>query len=208
MRRGWRREGRPPEGPNGPRVAPRFDGNSAEAASNEPAPGTPPHIGLKGRQNKILSVAISDCGGSRGPRIALSEFGRACAGTRDAPWHIRVDVRRHDLAPQLRFKTQEGHIARKRDTWRLGTDLGPERARNLVVATLYNRKPPMADVAALSHYCGMAIHSRGDRNAKLLAGKRVLVVGCGNSAAEIALDLCVGEANSASMPIREPWHFI
>lgn len=114
----------------------------------------------------------------------------------------------HRLAPYLQFDTQVETIARERESWQIDTNRGPLRARILVIATSYNRKPMMPDIAGLNDYRGKALHSRDYKNAEPFVGKSVLVVGSGNSGAEIALDLYEGGAQSVSLLIRGPRHFI
>jgi len=59
----------------------------------------------------------------------------------------------------------------------------------VVVATGANRVANEAEVHGQALYPGSISHSRGYRDAAPYAGKRVLVVGLGNTGAEIALDL-------------------
>jgi indole-3-pyruvate monooxygenase len=52
------------------------------------------------------------------------------------------------------------------------------------------------------------LHSAEYRNAAPFAGRSVLVVGSGNSAAEIALDLVEGGARDVALWVRGPRHFL
>ena len=45
----------------------------------------------------------------------------------------------------------------------------------------------------LGEFSGSVVHTAGYRNPQPYAGKRTLVVGCGNSGAEIALDLAASD---------------
>lgn len=69
-------------------------------------------------------------------------------------------------------------------------------ARHVVVATGVNRVPfrPVFPGEELFH--GQIVHSRTYKNADPYRGKRVLVVGMGNTGAEIALDLAENGASS------------
>ena len=62
-------------------------------------------------------------------------------------------------------------------------------AKNLVVATGYNRVPQMPSWEGLDGFTGTVIHSHDYKNGQAFKGKKVLVVGFGNSGAEISLDL-------------------
>jgi hypothetical protein len=63
------------------------------------------------------------------------------------------------------------------------------RADRVVVCTGYNRIPNSPDLPGLGTFEGQVMHSRNYRNGATLRGQRVLVVGMGNTGAEIALDL-------------------
>ncbi len=114
----------------------------------------------------------------------------------------------HALAPHLRFGQRVRQIAKERESWRLETDEAVHEARSLVVATAYNRKPIVPELPGRSEFPGQVIHSGAYRNADPYRGARALVIGSGNSAAEIALDLCEGGAASAALLIRAPRHVL
>ncbi len=63
------------------------------------------------------------------------------------------------------------------------------RARALVVATGYSRLPNPERLPEQERFQGPVLHSSRYRNGDPFAGQRVLVVGAGNTGAEIALDL-------------------
>jgi indole-3-pyruvate monooxygenase len=92
--------------------------------------------------------------------------------------------------------------------WRIETTRGECRARPLAVATAINRAPHEAAIAGRENFAGRVLHSVAYRKPRPFAGQRVLVVGSGNSAAEIALDLVGGGAASVSMWVRGARHFI
>lgn len=62
-------------------------------------------------------------------------------------------------------------------------------AKNLVIATGYNRVPQMPSWEGLEGFTGTVMHSHDYKNGQAFKGKKVLVVGFGNSGAEISLDL-------------------
>ena len=68
------------------------------------------------------------------------------------------------------------------------------RARVLVSATGIFRNPLRPHLNDMSQFRGRVLHSADYRNAGPFAGQRVLVVGAGNSGAEIAVDLASGGA--------------
>jgi len=77
------------------------------------------------------------------------------------------------------------------------------RARAVVVATGFNRVPNPERLPGQERFRGTVVHSAGYRNAEPFVGQRVLVVGAGNSGAEIALDLAEGGARP-TLAVRAP----
>ncbi|CAN4093132.1 unnamed protein product [Withania somnifera] len=77
----------------------------------------------------------------------------------------------------------------------------------LVVATGEASYPFIPKVPGLDCFKGEAIHSTKYKNGDKFKGKNVLVVGCGNSGMEIALDLANHGANT-SIIVRSPMHLI
>ena len=56
-------------------------------------------------------------------------------------------------------------------------------------------------------FTGELLHSSAYRSAELFADKRVLVIGCGNSACDIAVD-AVHRARSVDLSVRRGYHFL
>ena len=77
------------------------------------------------------------------------------------------------------------------------------RARAVVVATGYNRVPNPERPPAAEQFRGQLLHAASYRNAESFVGKRVLVVGAGNTGAEIALDLAERGAKT-TLAVRTP----
>jgi indole-3-pyruvate monooxygenase len=77
------------------------------------------------------------------------------------------------------------------------------RARAVVMAAGLNRLPSAEGLPEQEHFRGTVIHSRDYRNADRFAGQRVLVVGGGNTGAEIALDLAEHGARP-TLALRSP----
>ncbi len=92
--------------------------------------------------------------------------------------------------------------------WRVETTAGGRKSRNLVVATGYNAVPHKPSFAGEDRFGGTLLHSAEYRNAEPFRGKRVLVVGAGNTGAEIALDLCENGAASVDLCVRGPIHVV
>lgn len=73
--------------------------------------------------------------------------------------------------------------------WLAKTKTHTFEANNLVVCTGYNRVPYQPDVPGLGSFRGLVLHSREYRTGATFNGQQVLVVGMGNTGAELALDL-------------------
>jgi cation diffusion facilitator CzcD-associated flavoprotein CzcO len=81
-------------------------------------------------------------------------------------------------------------VRREARSWRVEVEDGDAvHARALVVATGIMANPLVPDFAGYDAYEGRVLHSVAYRNAAPFAGHRVLVVGVGNSGAEIASEL-------------------
>jgi cation diffusion facilitator CzcD-associated flavoprotein CzcO len=77
------------------------------------------------------------------------------------------------------------------------------RARAVVVATGYSRLPNPERLADQERFRGTLLHSTAYRDGSAFAGKQVLVVGAGNTGAEIALDLAERGA-TPTLAVRRP----
>ncbi|GAB6899128.1 flavin-containing monooxygenase [Kineosporia succinea] len=82
------------------------------------------------------------------------------------------------------------------------------RTRVLVVAVGYLHTPVTPQWPGRETWPGTIIHSSRYRNAEPFRGQDVLVVGSGNSGAEIATDLAEGGAASVSLAVRTPPHIV
>lgn len=78
----------------------------------------------------------------------------------------------------------------------------------VVVATGYNHTPRVPDWPGLDTYTGEFLHAGAYRNARPFAGRDVLVVGVGNTGAEIAVDLVEGGASRVRLAVRTPPHIV
>ncbi len=99
------------------------------------------------------------------------------------------------------------HLRRKKGIWLVRTPKQDFRAANVVIATGANRVPAMPQWPGQETFKGSLLHSSAYQNAKAWSGKKVLVVGMGNSGAEIALDLCENGAETF-LSIRGPVNIV
>ncbi len=95
-----------------------------------------------------------------------------------------------DEGVDVRFHTEVVSCRREGGRWIVTTSDGSVfDADNVVIATGLSHHPVIPDYPDLEDYQGEVVHSSEYRNGEPFAGWKVLVVGFGNSGAEIALDL-------------------
>jgi indole-3-pyruvate monooxygenase len=114
-------------------------------------------------------------------------------------------ARRFGIAPRL---GEEVVSLRQRDgEWIAETAAGLYRSENVVVATGFNTVPWTPAWPGQERFRGPILHSLEYRNGEPFRGQHVLVVGFGNSAGEIAIDLHEHGARPA-MSVRGPVNII
>lgn len=113
------------------------------------------------------------------------------------------------LYDHYRFNSEVTRLQRQDGGWQLTavTD-GQEMTRQhkgILIANGTLSEPNMPQVPGA--FSGELIHSAQYKSPDIFHGKRVLVVGCGNSAADIAVD-AVHHADSVALSVRRGYHFI
>jgi cation diffusion facilitator CzcD-associated flavoprotein CzcO len=92
--------------------------------------------------------------------------------------------------------------------WQTTTRAGTSYcSRAVVVTTGANNHPFAPPIAGQDAFGGRIVHSREYRNAAPFAGQRVLVVGMGNTGAEIALDLAE-HGVAVALSVRSPVNIV
>src|SRR6266511_1073900 len=89
-----------------------------------------------------------------------------------------------------------------RPGWLIASDCGDWRARVVVLATGQYGTPVVPNWPGHAEFAGELIHSAAYKSAQPYVGKRVLVIGIGNSGAEIAAELAEQGASLVSISIR------
>jgi putative flavoprotein involved in K+ transport len=92
--------------------------------------------------------------------------------------------------------------------WLVRTSRGPLCAREVVVATGYNRVPLIPDWPGVATFTGELIHAGAFRNGDPYRGRDVLVVGGGNSGSEIAAILADEGARRVFLSVRTAPHVV
>lgn len=94
------------------------------------------------------------------------------------------------LAEPPRFGQRVLSVRRDGAHWITATDGAEWKSPRVVFATGYARKPLRPSWPGLGQFRGQVLHSSEYRSGAPFAGRRVMVVGFGNSGGEIAIDLC------------------
>lgn len=123
--------------------------------------------------------------------------------------YFRDYARHFDLMRHYEFSTRVVGVKRDGDGWMVTTESGgreqTRRFRGVLIAsgTLHHPNTPRFEGA----FSGTITHAAAYRAPSQLKGKRVLVVGCGNSGADIAVD-AVHHAASVDISVRRGYYFI
>jgi cation diffusion facilitator CzcD-associated flavoprotein CzcO len=105
----------------------------------------------------------------------------------------RLDIRLDHEVQRVAREGAEWIVATPRETW---------RAPVVVIATGRHNVPRLPSWPGAREYRGPLVHSHEYRTGRAYAGQRALVIGIGNSGAEIAADLVECGASSVSIAVR------
>jgi hypothetical protein len=108
--------------------------------------------------------------------------------------YLRAFARGYDLQSSIRFNTHVEHIAPRGKGWSVRLSSGETREYGWLVA-------------ASGAFTGEARHASTYRSPEEFKGKRVLVIGAGNSGCDIACDIAQ-TAGAAFISLRRGYHFI
>ena len=111
-------------------------------------------------------------------------------------------ARHHQL--ELMLGTEVSRIERSGERWIVRTGGGDIEASDVVVATGYNNTPVFPDWPGREGFTGELVHASRYRNPEPYRGRDVLVVGSGNTGAELAVDLVEGGAGRVRLAVRTP----
>jgi putative flavoprotein involved in K+ transport len=162
--------------------------------------GSEPGAAWRGRYDRLRLHTPRLLSGLPGLRIPR-RYGRWVARD-DLIDYFRAYVTTHGL--DVRTNTRVTRIDRDGDGWSLDTHDGPIRAAKVIVATGYNGTPFVPEWPGRETFAGELVHSSEYRNPAPYRGRDVLVVGAGNSGAEIAHDVADGGAKRSRLSVRTP----
>jgi cation diffusion facilitator CzcD-associated flavoprotein CzcO len=112
-------------------------------------------------------------------------------------------LREYAVAAGLRVALGEA-VTAVRAGWEVETSRRTLPANVVVVATGHYLQPRMPQWEGVEAFRGRLLHSAAYRTGREFAGQRALVVGLGNSGAEIVADLVEQGAASVSVAVRTP----
>jgi hypothetical protein len=120
--------------------------------------------------------------------------------------YLRSFADAYDLRRNIRFATAVTRAAKQGDKWAVSvSDVSTTMYDAVVAATGFAWHPRMPAISGT--FTGELIHSSQYRSASQLSGKRVLVIGAGNSGVDIACDAAQSAAR-AVLSMRRAYHFI
>lgn len=128
--------------------------------------------------------------------------------------YFRAYADRFRLRRRFRFSTRVVEASREGDGWRVswraadGDGSGEEgrgRYRGLLIATGTFSEPNLPEIPG--DFSGELLHSSEYRSPDLFAGRRVLIVGAGNTGCDLAVD-AVHRARSVAISVRRGYHFV
>lgn len=126
---------------------------------------------------------------------------------RQALDYLRAYARTFALEDRIAFNTAVTKAERDADGWRvtLEGEPRPRRYAGLVVANGHHWAPKMPDFPG--RFDGELLHSHDVKSREQLKGRRVLVVGAGNSAVDIVSDAAI-DAAAVFHSFRRSNHFV
>ncbi|CAL5359109.1 unnamed protein product [Camellia sinensis] len=127
--------------------------------------------------------------------------------------YLEEYAKRFEIRPLFGEAVASAEFDRSVGFWRVksvGVKEGEETefvCRWLVVATGENAEAVVPEIEGREEFEGPIVHTSSYKNGGVFGGKRVLVVGCGNSGMEVCLDLCNNNA-SPSLVVRDTVHVL
>lgn len=123
--------------------------------------------------------------------------------------YFRAYAKEFDLYRHYEFETEVVNCERVGEGWRITTRCrGEEQTREfagLLIANGTLHHPNLPELPG--KFAGELLHSSDYRDPAIFEGKRVLLVGCGNSGADIAVD-AAHRARSVDISLRRGYYFL
>ncbi len=139
------------------------------------------------------------------PGVPFPEHVPTYPSRQDVVDYLDAYALRWGVAP--RFGEEVRRVRRVDGAWEVTHTTGATRARAVVVCTGYNRVPLRPTWPGMERFRGEVIHASEYRNGRAWRGRDALVVGAGNTGAELAIDLWESGAR-VSLCVRGPLHVL
>lgn len=111
-----------------------------------------------------------------------------------------------NLKKDFKFNASVESITREADgTWLIKANGETTKVAGVILATGTLHYPNLPENKG--NYTGESLHSSQYKTAEIFRDKRVLIVGCGNSACDIAVD-AIHRAKSVDISVRRGYHFV
>ncbi|KAL7164414.1 hypothetical protein ACSBR2_040346 [Camellia fascicularis] len=122
--------------------------------------------------------------------------------------YLEAYAEKFDITPVFGEAVERAEFDESLGFWRVRSSEGRGYVcRWLVVATGENAEAVVPEIEGRREFFGPILHTSLYKSGEVFRGKRVLVVGCGNSGMEVCLDLCNHNA-TPSLVVRETVHVL
>ncbi|KAH6823950.1 YUCCA 3 [Perilla frutescens var. hirtella] len=121
--------------------------------------------------------------------------------------YLETYTRHYHINPHFNESVESAKYDDTWRMWRVKTEAVEYICQWLVVATGENAEPVLPEIDGLKDFAGEVVHAQDYKSGEKFKGKKVLVVGCGNSGMELSLDLCNHDAKPA-MVVRSAVHVL
>ncbi|KAL7159369.1 hypothetical protein ABFS83_01G022600 [Erythranthe nasuta] len=127
--------------------------------------------------------------------------------------YLESYAKRFEIRPVFDRAVTSAEYDKKLGFWRVRTT-SPAAAgeveyvcRWLIAATGENAESVVPEIEGAEEFGGDMVHTSEYRSGSVYKGKKVLVVGCGNSGMEVCLDLC-NHSSNPSLVVRDTVHIL
>ncbi|WJZ85122.1 hypothetical protein VitviT2T_004677 [Vitis vinifera] len=121
--------------------------------------------------------------------------------------YLEAYAERFDIQPRFNESVARAEYDHTLGFWRVKTETTEYLCRWLIVATGENAEAVVPEIEGRRKFGGPIVHTSSYKSGDVYRGKRVLVVGCGNSGMEVCLDLCNHNARP-SLVVRDSVHIL
>ncbi len=120
--------------------------------------------------------------------------------------YFRGFAEQFNLRQYYRFNTMVTRVAPHEQGWNVTLHTGETQSyRGVILANGTLSEPNVPNFKG--NFTGELLHSAQYKSATLFAGKRVLIIGAGNSGCDLAVD-AVHHAKSVAISVRRGYHFV